>query len=39
MVGIGTKTTFFLQSETLKIYLSANNQSQSTSLGSQPRSQ
>ena len=38
MVGIGTKTTF-LQSETLKIYLSANNQSQSTSLGSQPRSQ
>ena len=38
MVGIGTKKTF-LQSETLKIYLSANNQSQSTSLGSQPRSQ
>ena len=34
MVGIGTKTTF-LQSETLKIYLFANNQSQSTSLGSQ----
>ena len=38
MVGIGKKQ-LFLQSETLKIYLSANNQSQSTSLGSQPWSQ